>query len=200
MKLYIIRHGETIHNKKGIIQGHYDAKLNRLGVKQAKLLAERLKVVNFDYIYSSDLSRTKRTTIEIAKYQNCPIVYTKKLRERNLSIFENKPRSIYYTFLKDYKMEGCIHARLPKGGESYHALQKRAVNFIEKIYHKHRGQTILISTHGGIKKSLLMYFNGVSLKNFHEYGSFKNTSLSIIDFHKDNKYKIELENDIKHLL
>lgn len=200
MKLYIVRHGETTHNKKGIVQGHYDAKLSRLGIKQAKLLAQRLKVVNFDYIYSSDLSRAKRTTLEIAKYQNCPIVYTKKLRERNLGIFENKPRIFYHAFLKDHKIEKDIKAKMPKGVESYCALQRRAINFVDKIYQKHKGQTVLLSTHGGIKKSLLMFFNKIPLENFREYSSFGNTSLSIINFHKDNKYKIELENDIKHLL
>ena len=77
MNLYIVRHGETGHNKRGILQGHFDSNLNRLGIKQAKLLAKRLEVVIFDYIYSSDSTRAKRTTEEIAKFQNCPVKYVK---------------------------------------------------------------------------------------------------------------------------
>ncbi len=200
MILYIIRHGETTHNKTRTIQGHYDSQLNRAGVKQAKLIAERLRVVNFDYIYSSDLSRAKNTTKEVAKYQNCPIVYTRKLRERNLGMFENKPRSLYYKFIEERGVKNNIHARLPLGGESYYSLQRRAVNFVAQIYKKHKGQTVLLSTHGGFKKALLIHFNNIALEKFREYNSFGNTSLSIIKFHKDNRYKVELENDIKHLL
>jgi broad specificity phosphatase PhoE len=200
MKLYIVRHGETVHNKKGIFMGHYDAKLSNQGIKQARLLAERLKVVSFDNIYSSDLARARRTTEEIAKFQNCPIQFSKQLRERKMGIFENQPREKYYDFINKNATKDSVHLRLPGGGESLYCQRKRAVGFVGEIYKKHKGKTILISTHGGIKKVLLMYFKGMPLKKFHEYVRFGNTSLSIIKFHKDNKYKIELENDIKHLL
>ena len=202
MILYIVRHGETAHNKKGIVQGHYDAKLSYSGIKQAKLLAERLKVVNFDYIYSSDLARAKRTTKEITKFQNCPIKYTKQLRERNLGVFENRSREVLVKYINDKKIKilGKTHVKLPGGGESLYGLQKRAIKFIEKIYSGHEEETILLSTHGFIKKILLMYFRNIALEDFYKYENFGNTSLSIIKFYKDNKYKIELENDIKHLL
>jgi broad specificity phosphatase PhoE len=200
MILYIVRHGETSHNKKGIFMGHYDAKLSSQGVKQARLLAERLKVVSFDYIYSSDLARAKRTTEEIAKFQKCPIQFSKQLRERKMGIFENQHRDKYYDFMDKNATKDRVRLPLPGGGESFFCQQKRAINFVGKIYKKHKGETILISTHGGIKRALLMYFKGISLEKFHEYIKFGNTSLSIVKFHKDNKYKVELENDIKHLL
>jgi broad specificity phosphatase PhoE len=200
MILYIVRHGETTHNKRGIFMGHYDAKLSDQGIKQAKLLAKRLKLVNFDYIYSSDLARARRTSEEIAKFQNCKIQFSKQLRERKMGIFENQSREKYYEFTNKNATKDSVHLRLPGGGESLYCQQKRAVRFIEKIYKKNKGKTILISTHGGIKKVLLMYFKEIPLEKFHEYGRFGNTSLSIVKFHKDNKYKIELENDIKHLL
>ena len=61
MKLYIVRHGETKYNEKKIIQGHLDIPLSDEGIRQAKKLAKRLEVINFDCIYTSDLKRAKQT-------------------------------------------------------------------------------------------------------------------------------------------
>jgi len=43
MKLILTRHGETIENQKGIMQGHLPGHLSKQGVEQAKKLALRLK-------------------------------------------------------------------------------------------------------------------------------------------------------------
>ncbi len=67
MKLYIVRHGETDHNINKIIQGHLNTPLNSNGIIQAQKIANRLKDINFDIIYSSDLSRAKTTAEEINK-------------------------------------------------------------------------------------------------------------------------------------
>ena len=90
MKLYIVRHGETDHNANRIAQGHANISLNALGKKQAQLLGELLEVVNLDIVYSSDLKRAKQTTEAIMKYQQCKVVYTKKLREANYGILDGK--------------------------------------------------------------------------------------------------------------
>jgi bisphosphoglycerate-dependent phosphoglycerate mutase len=55
--VYIVRHGETDHNRLGIIQGQLNTKLSDLGVEQAKTVGQYLKNVKFDYAFSSDLDR-----------------------------------------------------------------------------------------------------------------------------------------------
>ena len=48
--IYAIRHGQTNWNKEGIIQGGGSAcPLNEEGLKQAKILARRLKEFNYRY-------------------------------------------------------------------------------------------------------------------------------------------------------
>ncbi|KAG8894639.1 hypothetical protein FRC00_008651 [Tulasnella sp. 408] len=42
VNVYIVRHGETVENAKGIIQGQLDTQLNELGRTQAERLAEVL--------------------------------------------------------------------------------------------------------------------------------------------------------------
>ncbi|MBO4631707.1 MAG: histidine phosphatase family protein, partial [Lentisphaeria bacterium] len=63
----VVRHGETEANLQGILQGQSDTELNPLGIRQAELVAERLKKEHFDLIFSSDLSRTMNTARLIAE-------------------------------------------------------------------------------------------------------------------------------------
>ena len=89
MRLILTRHGETIENKMGIIQGHLPGKLSKLGKEQAKKLAKRLKNEKIDFIYSSDLARAADTAKEIAKFHPIiPVEFVEDLRERYLGSFQ----------------------------------------------------------------------------------------------------------------
>ena len=51
MEIYIMRHGETVWNAKGIIQGRSNNRLSKNGKEQVKKQAEELKDIKFDYIF-----------------------------------------------------------------------------------------------------------------------------------------------------
>lgn len=61
IELHLLRHGQTQDNITGTLAGHQSGKLTEQGIKQAKLTGKRLKVEKFDYVYVSDLGRTKDT-------------------------------------------------------------------------------------------------------------------------------------------
>ncbi len=89
--IYAIRHGQTDWNKEGIIQGGgSNCPLNEEGLKQAKILAEKLKNFHITKIYSSDLLRAKQTTEEINKILKVKVVYSPLLRETNYGEVEGK--------------------------------------------------------------------------------------------------------------
>jgi len=105
MQLFLVRHGETIENKESIIQGHMPGKLSLKGIKQTEQIAERLKIENFDYIYSSDLARAADTAKTIAKFHpNSNMIFTKNLREQNLGELQGKQRNI----VKQYGNRMCF--------------------------------------------------------------------------------------------
>ena len=66
--VYIVRHGETDHNRLGIIQGQLNTKLSDLGVEQAKTVGQYLKNVQFNYAFSSDLDRAYYVLATICFY------------------------------------------------------------------------------------------------------------------------------------
>ena len=55
MKIYLVRHGETDWNLQERMQGQADNPLNDTGRKQAKIVADKLREINFDAAFSSTL-------------------------------------------------------------------------------------------------------------------------------------------------
>ena len=66
MKIYMMRHGETVWNAENRILGSTDIPLNERGREQARVAAEKLKDTHFDMIYTSLLSRAKETGLAVA--------------------------------------------------------------------------------------------------------------------------------------
>lgn len=60
-RLILIRHGETVWNREHRMQGHSDSPLSDTGLRQAQLLAQRLKEIEFTALYCSDSGRAHHT-------------------------------------------------------------------------------------------------------------------------------------------
>lgn len=201
MKLILTRHGETIENTKRIMQGHLPGVLSDLGILQGKKLSETLKDYKFDYIYSSDLNRTVDTAKEIHKYhKKTPLVFTEKLRERNLGDWKGKTKAeigidnIMITYNFD-----------PPNGEKLDDLYKRAKSFILDLLKKHKDQTILIVTHNGFAQILISViknnkFDDLKLReDLKNQKKLDNTSISIFEINDDRSYNIIMYNNTDHL-
>ena len=61
MKLWLVRHGETVCHRCGLYSGHAPTPLTPRGVAQARALGERLRAVPFDKVFCSELTRTGTT-------------------------------------------------------------------------------------------------------------------------------------------
>ena len=59
--IYVIRHGQTELNSRGVLQGRSDRPLNETGIAQARAAAERLRDIRFDRVYTSPLVRAVQT-------------------------------------------------------------------------------------------------------------------------------------------
>ncbi len=85
LKIYIFRHGQTTFNRDGRFTGWLDARLTRLGVRQAKIVARKLRNKKFQVAFYTRLVRSKQTLREILKYHpEC-----KELIEDNRTIERN---------------------------------------------------------------------------------------------------------------
>ena len=166
MKIVFVRHGESIANKNGIIQGHSDYSLSELGLEQSGKTADTLaKDYKFDAIYSSDLIRAKETVeIIIEKINITKINFDERLREINLGIFEGRNTKELTKEEKEY-LDSCWieHTkRLPNGENVEEMISRVKSAFIEITQTYDEDSTILVVAHGGtlfhiIKSTLNLY-------------------------------------------
>ena len=197
MKLIITRHGETIENTEGIIQGHLHGTLSKLGKEQARKVAERLKKEKIDYIYSSDLARVADTAKEIAKFHpDIPIKFVKELRERYLGKFQGK-RKCDFGLDKEEFIQKIISKN--DNVETKEEIYQRAKNFLDRIIHKHKNDTILFVGHGGINKVIISVITNKSAEEVFDIENLHNTSISIYEIDEDKNHKVHLFNCKKHL-
>ena len=73
MRLYLVRHGETVWNFENRIQGASDVPLNDRGREQAESLAIKLQKIQFFKILSSPLERAFETAKIISLTQESAI-------------------------------------------------------------------------------------------------------------------------------
>lgn len=166
--LYVVRHGETDWNAARKIQGHIDTDLNIQGEEQARILSKELKNINFGAVFSSDLLRARRTAEIIALEKKLAINTTKLLRERNFGRFEGQPSDAYQEIegvlskLTDAERFSSKHF---PDVESDEDLVNRFITFAREVCLINIGKNILITTHGGILRSLLIHLGYAKYKD-----------------------------------
>ena len=176
-KIYIVRHGKTDWNVKGLLQGSADIEINEEGIEQAHELA---KLINFDEIdvcICSPLKRTRKTA-EILIGDKKDIIYDDMIVERGFGDFEGKP--INFDFIApqwDYKLNDSSN-----NIESLQDCLARADKFLKKIKKEYPNKTILIISHGTFIKAL--HFNLIGYDENTDFLSFnpKNTTLYAYDY------------------
>jgi len=147
MIIYIIRHPETIFNRKDITQGHADSSLTGKGKKVAQQLGKKLKNKNIFKIFSSDLGRCLQTSNIVNGELNIKIVPKKELRELNYGDFNGEKADIIK------KIFNLNNPRLIlPNGESFHQMKQRILNFINQLKAK---KPVLIVTHEGCLRAII---------------------------------------------
>lgn len=154
--IYLVRHGQTEWNKLKIMQGRTDIPLNEEGIKQAKIVGDKLKNVKFDKIFCSPLLRT-RQTLENLGVGCKDIVYDERLLERNYGEFEKTSKSSFdYNLFWNYSANKHY-----KKAESVKEFFNRVVEFIKMLENEYKDKKILVVTHAGITKVFKWYFDGL---------------------------------------
>lgn len=161
---YIVRHGQTNWNLKGVLHGgSANTKLNETGKKQAEELAATLKDIRFDEIISSDLDRAVETAEVIAKERDIAIKTSKLLREKSYGSYELRDRKEVRKELQELfneydKLTGeeRMKFKLYSDGETDDEAVIRFITHLREIAIAYPGKTILIGSHGGIMRYFLI--------------------------------------------
>ena len=169
--IYVVRHGQTDWNKEKRIAGRVDVELNEIGIAQAKITAEKLKDIKFDYVFSSPLKRAMQTAQIITKQK---IIQDARLIERS-----------------NGDLEGKLHKDVPKldyndpkeqrfNIEPITAFRERIFSFWNEITQKYKNKNILVITHAGITIYTKCFFDGEPSNG--DYAKLKLQNCEILTF------------------
>lgn len=203
MKLYLVRHGESLSNSKGTVAQTLGSELSETGIEQAKFLAERFKNITVDVILSSPLTRAKQTAEIIQGVIGKKIIYTELLSERkNPSGFFGKHAELekIYELLRDSTDPSFHHSN----EENFFDLKDRAKRLLEFVSNR-KEEHILCTTHGVFSKAFIGYMGfGEQLTPqiifaLQHFLRINNTGITVCE--KDNKgvWSMHTWNDHAHL-
>lgn len=181
MKIYIIRHGETALNTKGVMQGWLDEPLNENGRKLAALSGQAMKGIRFDRCISSPFVRATETAeILLRESGNAAnIMIDDRIREIHFGDLEGKCLSEMGEEGYQFYMDPFRFAGFPNG-ERIQDVCIRTQSFLKELIAKDDGKTYLISTHGCAMRAMVNYLKDDPSDYWYGHGPY-NCSFTIIE-------------------
>ena len=156
MELLIVRHGESVANADGRMQGQSDYPLSEAGERQAALLGRFLKNagLRFDAAYTSPLTRARATALALTTALGMPEAQlTPDLSELHAGSLQGLTRpeidASFPTFMRRGLSELGDFSEY--GGESYDDVQTRVARLKARWHEAHSsaGHRVLVVAHGG---------------------------------------------------
>jgi probable phosphoglycerate mutase len=199
LTLYITRHAETLWNTEKKLQGWKDSELTENDKRNARLLGERLKDIDFAEVYSSPSQRTLATAELILGEKQNAILQDENLREINMGAWEGQT----HTFLQETYPEAyqafwkTPHLFRSESGESFEQLGSRVAGFLHRLKNEHKSGNVLVVTHTVFIKALLLYMKKLPLENFWEGAYIHDTCLTVMELDGE-QVNIILEGDVSH--
>ena len=200
VRFYIIRHGQTLLNSLDRAQGWADSPLTEAGKQMAADIGQKLKEIDFDAVYTSDMLRAVQTAeiiLQAGGKNGAPIKKDVRLREWCLGNMEAENNAVFIKNVADW-LGGASFAELNKRlpdvadaiyehdttgmAEPFQAIESRLKSVFVDIVQSHgmeENTNILIVTHAFAIKTIFHLFAPEQLG---KVGKVKNASVSQLIF------------------
>jgi probable phosphoglycerate mutase len=197
MLLHLIRHGESVYNREGRIQGQADIELSEFGLRQAAAIPLGMQSVQLDAIFSSPLKRAYQSAVPLAQAQNLEIQIHQGLKEINVGVFSGlKWPEVAEQFPEHAEpWEKQDMDFVIPGGESRQMLQDRGVQAITEIAALPYDRVAIVA-HGGL---LCAALKGI-LRLPRELNPFSLFNASISRLIWDGRWQVLTLNQTEHLV
>ena len=150
---YYVRHGKTLFNEVGRIQGACDSPLTKEGIRGAEDTASALRKVHFDHAFCSSSERAWDTAKKICAYHSVDPVCMKGLKEFDFGNLDGEPIKKYASRVWGDHM---LNDWTPYGGESLEIFDHRTRKAFDEILHQCKdGDNVLIVSHGSFIMHLM---------------------------------------------
>lgn len=165
MQLLLIRHGRSLGDDEDRIEGAgWDAPLTAEGIRQARLLTDRLRREDYscDILFASPLARAKGVADIVAAGLGVPVTVDVRVQEIDTGALGGLG---YAEAAQAYpEPEGGSRAYVPfPGGESKTAMTGRVLEFYSELVDRHMNKSVCVVAHGGPISTLLQVIYGMPL-------------------------------------
>jgi len=199
-KIFLIRHGQTDFNLKGIVQGSgVNSSLNEFGRAQAHAFYEAYANVPFSKVYTSALNRSIETVSGFID-RGLPHEVLSGLNEISWGKKEGQPitpeEDAHYHYVLNEWRKGNTSLRI-EGGESPEDVVARMKPAVQTLLSRQDEQTVLVCMHGRAMRILLCYLLRYPLRCMDVF-EHENLCLYVVNYTGSMVY-VETYNDTKHL-
>ena len=182
MRLYLIRHGQSVANRDHLSAGWGEFPLTELGREQARRVGEHLRRMQpFDRIYVSDLVRT-RQTFECAFGSETEHVLCPLIREVHTPFPGRKFAELVEQYGPDFQAAMRAMDYGAFGGESARELTARVKTFRDQVVADNIERVAAVC-HAGVIRAFLALTVGVPLTELRPFTD--NCSISVFEYNRD---------------
>ncbi len=214
MKIYAVRHGQTIFNMLDKVQGWADTPLTKKGEQDGVAAGKRLKNIPFDVALSSDTSRAIHTAEFILAENNHKrpqLTYTPDWREFFFGSFEGGENTVMWGAASNAlgidsqtpddlarqadmtKIMDTIYAvdpdHLGENATDFWQRMRQSLANLQQNYDENA--TVLLVTHGQLIWNLAQQYGHLKTAN-----RPKNGAVAVFNLDKDGSFSVDNFNDV----
>ncbi|HEY9633457.1 MAG TPA: histidine phosphatase family protein, partial [Coleofasciculaceae cyanobacterium] len=184
LKLYLLRHGETIYSQTGGYCGDLDPELTPEGTQMAKAFADAYHSIPWTAMYVSPMKRTIATAKPLCDAVGLEMQLRDGLKEIRYGEWEGQT----VEFVKQNYVDDYLHWLAepawnpPTGGETAVEIASRAMLVIAEIQEKHPEGNVLVVSHKATLRIILCNLLGIDLGRYRDRIDMLAASVSIVKF------------------
>ncbi len=162
---WYVRHGQTLFNVLGRMQGWCDSPLTGQGIRQAEEAGSLLSDVPLNAAFTSTSERCVDTARIVLNGRDIPLHFEKGLKEMHFGTFEGALIENHQEEIDHRRFFTCDWTDV--GGEDLPALQERIRTTYHRIYDSCQdGDNVLIVSHGAIFLHMMPVLFGISTQKY----------------------------------
>ena len=202
--VYLVRHGTTDWNKALRYQGRADNPLDEEGERQGACLEDYFREIPIDLGVTSPLQRARKTLMYCLKGQKheVPVIVEPDVIEIDFGEIDGltgeEIKARYPEFYRMYVLDEDRGRSQAPGGESLVQVYDRMRDAVLRIAAEHRGEKVVIASHGTAIQTFLNYAYGIpaaEMKRFLLY----NVSVSCVEISADGRAEVRYIGDKHHV-
>jgi probable phosphoglycerate mutase len=201
LTLYFLRHGETTSSRDDAFAGSkLEVALTPAGQAMAEAFAAVYRSLEWQAIYASPMRRTVATAQPLCAALKREMELRDGLKEMGFGLWEGLlPKAVQQDYPEDYLRWSTDPAWFPPtGGETAHAVARRAMPVIEEIIERFNGGNVLVVSHKTTIRIMLCSLLGLDLSHYRHRLDCPVASLSVVEMRTQGPF-LHVLADRRHL-